>query len=80
MENDRFKEIVECILKEDYCSTSLIQRRFRLSYREAVHIVDELEALEIVGEFRGAKPRKVLVKSKIELNKILEARAKKFDF
>lgn len=51
----------ECVIEAKMASTSLLQRKLKLGYARAARIVDEMEALGIVGPFEGSKPRKVLV-------------------
>jgi len=49
------------VIEAKMASTSLLQRKLKLGYARAARIVDEMEALGIVGPFEGSKPRKVLV-------------------
>ncbi len=53
-------------------STSLIQRKFSIGYNKCGRIMDQLEALGIVGKADGSKPREVLVRTEEELNNILK--------
>jgi len=48
-------------------STSMIQRKMQLGYNRAGRIMDQMEALGIVGEPRGSKPREVLFHTEMEL-------------
>lgn len=73
MEYDKlFRQAAELMVNSQSGSTSLIQRKFTLGYNRSGRIIDQLENLNIVGEFQGAKPREVKVKSLEELNKILK--------
>ena len=54
-------------------SVSLLQRRLKVGYSRAARIVDELEAVGIVGTFDGSKAREVLVESEAELEQILRS-------
>jgi S-DNA-T family DNA segregation ATPase FtsK/SpoIIIE len=73
MEYDKkLRESAELMIKEQSGSVSLLQRRFSIGYNWAGRIIDQLESLNIVGAFEGAKARKLKVKSIKELNKILK--------
>ena len=39
----------------------MLQRRLKLGYSRAARIVDQLEELDIVGPYEGAKPRSVTI-------------------
>ena len=42
-------------------STSLLQRKLKLGYARAARIMDEMEALHVIGPYEGSKPRQVLI-------------------
>ncbi|MCL2046799.1 MAG: DNA translocase FtsK [Oscillospiraceae bacterium] len=52
---------VDVIFETGQASVSMLQRRLKLGYSRAARIVDQLEALGVVGPFEGSKPRTVLV-------------------
>ncbi|MEY2484198.1 MAG: segregation ATPase FtsK/SpoIIIE, family [Verrucomicrobiota bacterium] len=52
---------LEIIRQEKRASTSLLQRRLRLGYTRAAHIIDILEQRGILGSGEGARPREILV-------------------
>ena len=54
-------DVAEYISGMDKASTSAIQRHFRIGYNRAGSIMDQLEAIGIVGPATGGKPRQVLV-------------------
>ncbi len=58
------------IVNTGYCSTSMLQRKFKIGYTRAARIVDIMEQQGIVGALDGAKPRQVLV-SKGQLEQML---------
>ncbi|KRL04784.1 DNA translocase FtsK [Liquorilactobacillus oeni] len=58
-EDELFADAVKLIGKEQSCSISMLQRRFRIGYNRAARLVDELEAKGMVGPSEGSKPRKV---------------------
>ena len=55
------KAVVEVVIDAGQASTSLLQRRFKLSYARAARIMDEMEQLHIIGPYEGSKPRQVLI-------------------
>ena len=62
-----FEEAARMVVSSQHGSTSNIQRKMQLGYNRAGRIMDQMEALGIVGEANGSKPRKVLFVSEVEL-------------
>lgn len=62
-----FEEAARLVVSSQHGSTSMIQRKLQLGYNRAGRIVDQMEALGIVGESNGSKPRDVLFTTEIEL-------------
>lgn len=62
--DELFDEVVAFITQEQKCSTSLIQRHFRIGYNRAANLVEELENRGMIGPQAGSKPRQVYLKSK----------------
>ncbi len=60
-EDAMFRPAVEAVLDANMASVSLLQRRCKLGYARAARIVDEMEAMGIVGPYEGSKPRQVLI-------------------
>lgn len=59
---DEFYEpSVRFVVNTGYCSTSMLQRKFKIGYTRAARIVDTMEQQGIVGPLDGAKPRQVLI-------------------
>ena len=59
---DEFYEpSVRFVVNTGYCSTSMLQRKFKIGYTRAARIVDSMEQQGIVGPLDGAKPRQVLI-------------------
>ncbi|WP_367926073.1 DNA translocase FtsK [uncultured Ruthenibacterium sp.] len=52
---------VEVVIDAGQASTSLLQRRCKLGYARAARIIDEMEQMNIIGPYEGAKPRQVLI-------------------
>jgi S-DNA-T family DNA segregation ATPase FtsK/SpoIIIE len=65
------RKAAEIIVKEQFGSISLIQRRLKLGYNKSARIMDDLENLGVVGAFQGVKQRDVLVNKMDDLEKIL---------
>ena len=55
------EEAIKCVVEAGQASTSLLQRRLRLGYARAGRLIDEMEAIGIVGPHEGSKPRQVLL-------------------
>ncbi len=72
-----FEDAARLVVQNQLGSTSMIQRRMKLGYNRAGRIMDQLEAMGIVGETNGSKPREVLVFSEAELDYLLQEFTKK---
>ena len=73
---DEFYEpSVRLVVSTGYCSTSTLQRKFKIGYTRAARIVDFMEQQGIVGGLEGAgtKGRQVLV-SKADLEQMMGGR------
>jgi DNA segregation ATPase FtsK/SpoIIIE, S-DNA-T family len=55
-----FEDAVRLVLEFGKASTSLLQRRLRVGYGRAAHLIDLMERDGIVGVADGPKPREVL--------------------
>jgi len=70
--DEHFEDAARLVIGNQSGSTSMIQRKMQLGYNRAGRIMDQMEALGIVGEARGSKPREVLFHSEAELMNYLE--------
>jgi S-DNA-T family DNA segregation ATPase FtsK/SpoIIIE len=70
--DDMIEDAARLVVQNQHGSTSMIQRRLKLGYNRAGRIMDQLEALGIVGPAEGSKPREVLVYDEMELERYLE--------
>ncbi len=70
--DDNFETAARLIVQNQHGSTSMIQRRLKLGYNRAGRIMDQLEALGIVGPSEGSKAREVLIYDEVELERYLE--------
>ena len=60
-DNDElYQDAVRLVLEFGKASTSLIQRRLRVGYGRAAHLIDMMERDGIVGPAEGSKPREIL--------------------
>ncbi len=70
--DEMFEDAARLIVQNQHGSTSMIQRRLKLGYNRAGRIMDQLEALGVVGPSEGSKAREVLIYDEMELEKYLE--------
>lgn len=60
---------IETVIELGQASTSILQRKLKLGYERAARMIDDMEKLGAVGEYRGSTPREVLW-SKEDLKKL----------
>ncbi|MHB1021567.1 MAG: DNA translocase FtsK [Acidobacteriaceae bacterium] len=70
--DELFEDAVRLVLEFGKASTSLLQRRLRIGYGRAAHLIDMMEHEGIVGPADGSRPREIL-KSPNWLNEVDEA-------
>ena len=70
--DELFTEAAKLIVRNQIGSTSLIQRKLALGYARSGRLMDQLEAVGIVGPNLGSKAREVYVKTEEELERILQ--------
>ena len=58
--DELYDDAVRLVLEFGKASTSLIQRRLRVGYGRAAHLIDMMEGDGIVGPADGSKPREIL--------------------
>ncbi|MTT32529.1 DNA translocase FtsK [Terrilactibacillus sp. BCM23-1] len=61
MDDELFDEAGYFVIDQGQASVSSLQRRFRIGYNRAARLIDDLQAMGIVSEANGSKPRQVLV-------------------
>ena len=66
-----FEEAARVIVMHQQGSTSLIQRKMSIGYNRAGRIIDQLEAVGIIGPHEGSKARKVNYPDIISLEQFL---------
>ncbi len=70
--DSNFVDAARMVVQNQHGSTSMIQRRLKLGYNRAGRIMDQLEALGIVGPSEGSKAREVLIFDEVQLERYLE--------
>ncbi len=60
-DDDLFLEAVDCVIRSNKASSSLLQRRLRIGYARAARLLDLLEEKGIVSQADGSRPRDVLI-------------------
>jgi DNA segregation ATPase FtsK/SpoIIIE-like protein len=61
-EDELLERAIEVVREQGKASISLLQRRLRVGYARAAHLIDELEAQGIIGpDEGGGRGRPVLV-------------------
>ncbi len=69
-----FAEAARIIVTHQQGSASLLQRKLKLGYNRAGRIVDQLEAHNIIGPFKGSKAREVLIPDLVALDEYLDSK------
>jgi DNA segregation ATPase FtsK/SpoIIIE, S-DNA-T family len=75
--DDMLDDAARLVVQNQHGSTSMIQRRLKLGYNRAGRIMDQLEALGVVGPNEGSKPREVLYHAETDLEAFLKSLKKK---
>lgn len=70
--DELFEDAAYVIVQNQQGSTSLLQRKLKLGYNRAGRIIDQLEAVGIVGHFEGSKAREVKVANEMALEQFLK--------
>ena len=70
--DELFDEVARTVVTNQMGSTSMIQRKFSIGYNRAGRIMDQLEAMGLVGPAEGSKARQVLVQDEYTLEKMLK--------
>jgi S-DNA-T family DNA segregation ATPase FtsK/SpoIIIE len=61
MNDDKLEAAIEVVIDRGEASTSLLQRKLSVGYGRAAKMIDTMEKMGIVGEYRGSKAREVLM-------------------
>jgi S-DNA-T family DNA segregation ATPase FtsK/SpoIIIE len=73
LSDPKFLEAVDVALTQGQISTALLQRRLSIGFGKAARYIDAMEAMGIVSEKCGAKPRVVLLTREEWANKFARA-------
>lgn len=60
------------VVSSQQASTSLIQRRLKIPYKDAQWLIDSLERAKIIGPFKNSKEREVLIGDQASLGVLLD--------
>jgi S-DNA-T family DNA segregation ATPase FtsK/SpoIIIE len=60
IDDERYRDAVEMVMRTKQVSVSMIQRKMRLGYNRAARIVERMEREGIVSPADGVRPRRVL--------------------
>lgn len=61
-----FEQAMQIVVETKTASTTYLQRKLKIGYARAASLMDELEARGVIGPQEGAKPRRILIKSRYE--------------
>jgi S-DNA-T family DNA segregation ATPase FtsK/SpoIIIE len=73
--DELFVDAARIVITHQQGSASLLQRKLKLGYNRAGRIVDQLEAANIIGPFKGSKAREVLFPDEMALEQYLKDQA-----
>lgn len=62
-------DAIKFIFEQEKASVSMLQRKFRIGYNRAARIIDQIEALGIIGKADGMKTREILMSKEEYYNK-----------
>ncbi|WP_348636395.1 DNA translocase FtsK [Pedobacter gandavensis] len=68
-----FSDAARLIVMHQQGSTSLIQRKLKINYDRASHIIDQLEATGVIGPFCGSNAREVKIHDDYDLEVFLHS-------
>ena len=61
LSDEKMVKALELIIFDGKASASYLQRKLSIGYSRAARMIDDLEAVGIIGQKRGSKPREVIV-------------------
>ena len=70
--DDLFNAAAEVLVTHQQGSASLLQRKLKIGYNRAGRIIDQMEAVGVIGPFKGSKAREVLIPDLVALDQFLK--------
>ena len=67
-----FEDAAKILITHQQGSASLLQRKLKIGYNRAGRIIDQMEALGVIGPFKGSKAREVLIPDLVALDQFLK--------
>ena len=61
VKDDLYEKVLKYVVENDKVSTSMIQKKFNISYNKATNMINMLEEKGVVGQSNGNKGRSVLI-------------------
>jgi len=67
-----FEDAAKILVTHQQGSASLLQRKLKIGYNRAGRIIDQMEAMGVIGPFKGSKAREVLIPDLVALDSFLK--------
>ena len=64
-----YDQALALVVETGTASTTFLQRKLKIGYARAASLMDELESKGVISPQEGARPRRILIDSKISSSK-----------